>query len=39
MIVLHGIIVQSGNDAAIVMAEGISGTGGGFVFEAKDWHE
>ena len=30
---LHGIIVQSGNDAAIVMAEGISGTENAFADE------
>ena len=30
---LHGIIVQSGNDAAIVMAEGISGTEKAFADE------
>ena len=31
--ILHGIIVQSGNDAAIVMAEGISGTENAFADE------
>ena len=37
--VLHGIIVQSGNDAAIVMAEGISGTEDAFVDEMNFWAE
>ena len=42
--ILHGIIVQSGNDAAIALAEGISGTENAFVdemnfFGPKDWHE
>jgi len=35
--VLHGIIVQSGNDAAIVMAEGISGTEDAFADEMNFW--
>ncbi|MDC1383553.1 D-alanyl-D-alanine carboxypeptidase [Candidatus Puniceispirillum sp.] len=35
--VLHGIIVQSGNDAAIVMAEGISGTEDAFTDEMNFW--
>jgi D-alanyl-D-alanine carboxypeptidase (penicillin-binding protein 5/6) len=35
--VLHGIIVQSGNDAAIVMAEGISGTENAFANEMNFW--
>ncbi len=35
--VLHGIIVQSGNDAAIVMAEGISGTESAFADEMNFW--
>jgi D-alanyl-D-alanine carboxypeptidase (penicillin-binding protein 5/6) len=35
--ILHGIIVQSGNDAAIVMAEGISGTENAFVDEMNFW--
>ena len=35
--VLHGIIVQSGNDAAIVMAEGISGTENAFADEMNFW--
>ena len=30
---LHGVIVQSGNDAAVVIAEGISGTEENFVTE------
>ena len=30
---LHGIIIQSGNDAAVVLAEGISGTEENFVAE------
>ena len=30
---LHGVIVQSGNDAAVVIAEGISGTEDNFVAE------
>jgi D-alanyl-D-alanine carboxypeptidase (penicillin-binding protein 5/6) len=34
---LHGIIVQSGNDAAIVMAEGISGTENAFTDEMNFW--
>ena len=37
MIFLHGIIVQSGNDAAIVMAEGISGTENAFADEMNFW--
>lgn len=35
--ILHGIIVQSGNDAAIVMAEGISGTEKAFADEMNFW--
>ena len=35
--ILHGIIVQSGNDAAIVMAEGISGTENAFSDEMNFW--
>ena len=35
--ILHGIIVQSGNDAAIVMAEGISGTESAFADEMNFW--
>ena len=35
--ILHGIIVQSGNDAAIVMAEGISGTENAFADEMNFW--
>ena len=35
--ILHGIIVQSGNDAAIVMAEGISGTEDSFTDEMNFW--
>ncbi len=34
---LHGIIVQSGNDAAIVIAEGISGTEQAFADEMNFW--
>jgi len=34
---LHGIIVQSGNDAAIVLAEGISGTENAFADEMNFW--
>ena len=34
---LYGIIVQSGNDAAIVLAEGISGTENAFVQEMNFW--
>ena len=34
---LYGIIVQSGNDAAIVMAEGISGTENAFADEMNFW--
>ena len=34
---LHGIIVQSGNDAAIVLAEGISGTENAFAKEMNFW--
>ena len=34
---LHGIIVQSGNDAAIVMAEGVSGTENAFADEMNFW--
>ena len=30
---LHGIIIQSGNDAAVALAEGISGTEANFVAE------
>lgn len=35
--ILHGIIIQSGNDAAIVMAEGISGTENAFADEMNFW--
>ena len=35
--ILHGIIVQSGNDAAIALAEGISGTENAFVDEMNFW--
>ena len=35
--ILHGIIVQSGNDAAIVMAEGMSGTESAFADEMNFW--
>ena len=35
--ILNGIIVQSGNDAAIVMAEGISGTENAFADEMNFW--
>ena len=35
--ILHGIIVQSGNDAAIVIAEGISGTENAFADEMNFW--
>ena len=34
---LYGIIVQSGNDAAIVLAEGISGTENAFAEEMNFW--
>jgi D-alanyl-D-alanine carboxypeptidase (penicillin-binding protein 5/6) len=34
---LHGVIVQSGNDAAIVIAEGISGTEEAFAKEMNFW--
>ena len=34
---LYGIIVQSGNDAAIVLAEGISGTENAFADEMNSW--
>ena len=34
---LHGIIIQSGNDAAIVLAEGISGTEEAFADEMNFW--
>lgn len=34
---LHGIVVQSGNDAAIVIAEGISGTEESFAEEMNFW--
>ncbi len=34
---LHGIIIQSGNDAAIVIAEGISGTEEAFADEMNFW--
>ena len=34
---LYGIIVQSGNDAAIVLAEGISGTEDAFAEEMNFW--
>ena len=34
---LHGVIVQSGNDAAIVLAEGIAGTEDAFVEEMNFW--
>ena len=34
---LHGIIVQSGNDAAIAIAEGISGTEESFAEEMNFW--
>ena len=34
---LYGIIVQSGNDAAIVLAEGISGTENAFANEMNFW--
>ena len=34
---LYGIIVQSGNDAAIVLAEGISGTENAFAQEMNFW--
>jgi len=34
---LHGVIVQSGNDAAIVIAEGISGTEESFAEEMNFW--
>ena len=34
---LHGVIVQSGNDAAIVLAEGIAGTEDAFTEEMNYW--
>ena len=34
---LYGVIVQSGNDAAIVLAEGISGTENAFADEMNFW--
>ena len=34
---LHGVIVQSGNDAAIVLAEGIAGTEEAFAEEMNFW--
>ena len=34
---LHGVIVQSGNDATIVLAEGIAGTEDAFVEEMNYW--
>ena len=34
---LHGVIVQSGNDAAIVLAEGIAGTEDAFAEEMNLW--
>ena len=36
---LHGVIVQSGNDAAIVLAEGIAGTEDSFADEMNYWAE
>ena len=36
---LHGVIVQSGNDAAIVLAEGIAGTEQAFAKEMNFWAE
>ena len=36
---LHGVIVQSGNDAAIVLAEGIAGTEEAFAEEMNFWAE
>ena len=36
---LHGVIVQSGNDAAIVLAEGIAGTEDAFAKEMNFWAE
>ena len=36
---LHGVIVQSGNDAAIVLAEGIAGTEDAFAEEMNFWAE
>jgi len=36
---LHGVIVQSGNDAAIVLAEGIAGTEQAFAEEMNFWAE
>jgi serine-type D-Ala-D-Ala carboxypeptidase (penicillin-binding protein 5/6) len=36
---LHGVIVQSGNDAAIVLAEGIAGTEDAFADEMNYWAE
>ena len=34
---LHGVVVQSGNDAAIVLAEGIAGTEEAFAEEMNFW--
>ena len=36
---LHGVVVQSGNDAAIVLAEGIAGTEQAFAEEMNFWAE
>ena len=36
---LHGVIVQTGNDAAIVLAEGIAGTEDAFAEEMNYWAE
>ena len=36
---LHGVIVQSGNDASIVLAEGIAGTEQAFAEEMNFWAE
>ena len=36
---LHGVVVQSGNDAAIVLAEGIAGTEQAFAEEMNFWSE
>jgi D-alanyl-D-alanine carboxypeptidase (penicillin-binding protein 5/6) len=36
---LHGVIVQSGNDASIVLAEGIAGTEEAFAEEMNFWAE
>ena len=36
---LHGVIVQSGNDAAIVLAEGIAGTEDAFAEEMNYWEK